>query len=390
MKSLFRNFFGAHCLAVCCAFALNGNAEAQTFDDYFQKDIVLAAKKDGVAYAMTSELSSDGRADKQEIKINDEQRIIYLASQDEQKAILWYVGKNSSNKIYLGSKNREKTYLYVDMTTGNNPHPKLSNSKTNYLDFNESSYHTFTYTYEKNLYGILMQPSCFRMELTRYINDKNYLYPIAKPYFLAEHTWRTLGSSNFGTICFPKAVRADDVAGATFYEIAAQIVDNGEFKGVVLNEVTGDLAAGTPYIFKRASDATYIVAAMHGDAAKAASHNGLVGTLKGSEEDGGFEVPPGMYILQSDQLWLTTTGQSRLLAGRAYINPDEITRKVASAEVSSVKGIVLGTDAPADGVRATMVAQGAQGTAFDLQGRLAGRLQHGHIYLINGHKVYIK
>lgn len=276
------------------------------------------------------------------------------------------------------------------MTTGNNPHPKLSNSKTNYLDFNESSYHTFTYTYEKNLYGILMQPSCFRMELTRYINDKNYLYPIAKPYFLAEHTWRTLGSSNFGTICFPKAVRADDVAGATFYEIAAQIVDNGEFKGVVLNEVTGDLAAGTPYIFKRASDATYIVAAMHGDAAKAASHNGLVGTLKGSEEDGGFEVPPGMYILQSDQLWLTTTGQSRLLAGRAYINPDEITRKVASAEVSSVKGIVLGTDAPADGVRATMVAQGAQGTAFDLQGRLAGRLQHGHIYLINGHKVYIK
>lgn len=231
-----------------------------------------------------------------------------------------------------------------------------------------------------------MESSSFKLDYVSYITNPSYLYPIAKPYFLAEHTWRTLGSSNFGTICFPKAVRADEVAGATFYEIAAKIVDNGEFKGVVLNEVTGDLAAGTPYIFKRASDATYIVAAMHGDAAQATSHNGLVGTLTVSEEDGGFKVPAGMYILQGDQLWLTTEGQSRLLAGRAYINPAEI----ASAEVSSVKGIVLGTDAPADGIRTTKVTKGAQGVAFDLQGRPATRPQHGHTYLINGHKVYIK
>ena len=234
-----------------------------------------------------------------------------------------------------------------------------------------------------------MEPSSFKLDYVSYITNPNYLYPIAKPYFLAEHTWRTLGSSNFGTICFPKAVRADEVAGATFYEIAAKIMDNGEFKGVVLNEVTGDLAAGTPYIFKRASDATYIVAAMHGDAAVATSHNGLVGTLTGSEEDGSFEVPAGMYILQGDQLWLTTTGQSRLLVGRAYINPAGI-KEVTSANASHVKGIVLGTDAPADGIRTTKVTKGAQGVAFDLQGRPATRPQHGHTYLINGHKVYIK
>ena len=260
---------------------------------------------------------------------------------------------------------------------------------TNYtaLKFDTKKKKTFIYD-DGDERGILMYSYAFKLDFTTYISSPGY--PIAKPYFLAEHTWRTLGSSNFGTICFPKAVRADEVAGATFYEIAAKIVDNEEFKGVVLNEVTGDLAAGTPYIFKRASDVTYIVAAMHGDQAEATSHNGLVGTLTGSEEDGGFKVPAGMYILQGDQLWLTTEGQSRLLAGRAYINPASITKEVTSANASLVKGIVLGTDAPADGIRTTKVTKGAQGIAFDLQGRPAARPQHGHTYLINGHKVYIK
>ena len=376
-------------MVMCCGFALAGSAEAQTFDDYYDKNIVLAAQKDGIAYAMTSDLSSDGRAEKQEIKISNEQRIVYLATQDEQNAILWYVGKNSSGKIYLGSKNLEKKYLYVTLTTGNDPQPKLTYSKTNYLDFNESSYHTFTYTYNNKLYGILMQPNSFRMEQTIYITHKDYLYPIAKPYFLAEHTWRTLGSSNFGTICFPKAVRADEVAGATFYEIYAKIMNGEELKGIVLNEVTGDLEAGRPYIFKRAGEATYIVAAMHGDAAEPGSFGGLVGTLTGTEENGGFAVPAGMYILQGDQLWLTTDGQSRLLAGRAYINPADITNIIAYSKASYVKGIIIGMDAPADEVSAP-AAKGAQGATFDLQGRPATRLLHGHTYLIDGRKVYIK
>ena len=233
-----------------------------------------------------------------------------------------------------------------------------------------------------------MYSYAFKLDYTTYIDTHGY--PIAKPYFLAEHTWRTLGSSYFGTICFPKAVRADEVAGATFYEIYAKLMDNREFKGIVLNEVTGDLEAGRPYIFKRASDATYIVAAMHGDAAaKAGSYGGLVGTLTGTEEDGGFIVPAGMYILQGDQLWLTTDGQSRLLAGRAYINPVDITKEITYSKASYVKGIIIGMDAPADEVSAPAI-KGAQGATFDLQGRPATRLLHGHTYLIDGRKVYIK
>ena len=261
-----------------------------------------------------------------------------------------------------------------------------STSNTYKWSFN-STYKTITHTVSNTLYGILIQATCFRLEQTAFIESQGY--PIAKPYFLAEHTWRTLGSSNFGTICFPKAVRADEVAGATFYEIYAKLMDNGEFKGIVLNEVTGDLVAGRPYIFKRASDATYIVAAMHGDAAEAGSFGGLVGTLTGTEEDGGFKVPAGMYILQGDQLWLSTEDQSRLLAGRAYINPADISKEITYSEASHVKGIVIGMDAPADEVSAPAI-KGAQGATFDLQGRPATRLLHGHTYLIDGRKVYIK
>ena len=379
MKSLFRNFFGAHCLAVCCAFALNGNAEAQTFDDYNGKTVVFGAKYDGTMYAMNYKVENGGRLDKIPVSLNAEKEIVYLTTENEQNKILWNIGGRSDWVSIISAYNNK----YLGIKNGTTLESASSLSNDYKWAFNKSR---STFTYNSGAYGIILFSTVFLMQEKSFFNT----YPIAKPYFLAEHTWRTLGSSNFGTICFPKAVRADEVAGATFYEIAAKIVDNGKFKGVVLNEVTGDLAAGTPYIFKRASDATYIVAAMHGDAAEATSHNGLVGTLTVSAEDGGFEVPAGMYILQGDQLWLTTTGQSRLLAGRAYINPVGITKEVTSANASLVKGIVLGTDAPADGIRSTKVTKGAQGVAFDLQGRPAARPLHGHTYLINGHKVYIK
>ena len=78
MKSLFRNFFGAHCLAVCCAFALNGNAEAQTFADYNGKTVVFGAKYDGTMYAMNYKVENGGRLDKIPVSLNAEKEIVYL------------------------------------------------------------------------------------------------------------------------------------------------------------------------------------------------------------------------------------------------------------------------------------------------------------------------
>lgn len=374
-------------MAVCCGFSISVSLlAADLYDTTWKgKQAVLAATKNGVTYAMNT-TNTGSEYDLVEVRINNEGEIVYLSTANNQKKLLWEFGGYSSS-VSIKSVYDNK-YLYVDTKST----PKLSKNSAisapnNYsaLKFDTKTRKTFIYN-DGSERGILMYTYAFKLEFTTYISSPGY--PIAKPYFLAEHTWRTLGSSNFGTICFPKAVRADEVAGATFYEIYAKLMDNGEFKGIVLNEVTGDLVAGRPYIFKRASDATYIVAAMHGDAAEAGSFGGLVGTLTGTE-DGGFKVPAGMYILQGDQLWLTTEDQSRLLAGRAYINPADITNIIAYSEASNVKGIVIGMDAPVDGVSAP-AAKGAQGATFDLQGRPATRLLHGHTYLIDGRKVYIK
>ena len=248
---------------------------------------------------------------------------------------------------------------------------------------------TWAYTSSSKKHSILFRTSeqTFYIDLT---SNRTTSLPIAKPYLLAEHTWRTLGSSFFGTICFPKAVRAAERAGATFYEIAAKIVDGGDFKGIVLREVTGELTAGTPYIFKKDdAETTYIVAAMHGVAADASSSNGLVGVL-GDSAGEGYAVPAGMYILQGDQLWETTEGQSRILEGRAYINPTEIGATVTSAEVAGVKGYVLGLDEPFDAVRTVKTERSREGDIRDLQGRRVERVNSGRMYIIGGRKVLIR
>ncbi len=377
----------ARCLMVGCAMMMGMSAEADTYDDKYHKTtIVLAATKDGTSYAMTGTISSYGYANRQEIIINEDNKVVYLVSEEQQNTILWRTWKDSNGKIILKSFLTEK-YLYETETSSGNP--KLTTTKENYFSFN-TTYNTFTYTKDKKTYGILLFPSDFKLENTTYITHPEYLYPIAKPYFLADHTWRTLGSSFFGTICFPKAVRAAERAGATFYEIAAKIVDGGDFKGIVLREVTGELTAGTPYIFKKNdAETTYIVAAMHGEVADASSSNGLVGVL-GDSAGKGYVVPAGMYILQGDQLWETTEGQSRILEGRAYINPAEIGTTVTSAEVAGVKGYVLGLDEPFDAVKAVKAERSSEGDIRDLQGRRVERVNSGRMYIIGGRKVLIR
>lgn len=370
-------------------------ASAQTYNDYDGKDIVLAAQKDGVAYAMSCEIgtsaSNSGRAAKQTITINADGKVVYLTTEEEQKSILWNTYKKSS-KIYIKSVEKG-TYLYAEKSS--NYYLKLNDTEKNYFSFN-STYKTFTYSESSSkTIGILMQNDCFRMQTTDNITNSNK-FPIATPYFMAEHTWRTFGSSSFGTICLPKAVRAEEVAGATFYEIYAKLVDNNSaFCGIVLTQVTGDLAAGIPYIYKKEDTATYLVAAMHGEAVETAgSSNGLIGTLTGSAEDGGFAVPAEKYILQGDQLWLTTLNnkgesQSRLLAGRAYIDPTQIERSITNKEVAGVKGVVIALDETTAVDAPSLAERNTDSSLFDLAGRRLKGTGHKRIIIKHGKKIYL-
>lgn len=374
---------GARCLAVCCALAMGVSAQAVSFDDYNGKTVVMAATTSTTMYAVTCEFPESGRMDKQEVKLSNG-KIVCLASEDEVKKILWNIRLNSSSKIIIQSVS-SGSYLYCTNSTN----PNLTTKKNDYFSFN-SSHNAFTYTNNDILYGICLFGVTFALQNDSFFSK----YPIAKLYFPADHVWRTLNPDySFGTICLPKAAKASDVAGATFYNISAKLMDGGEFKGIVLEQETGNLAAGRPYIYKKTGDRDDIVAAMSGDdapVAVAGNYNGLIGDLTGTMENGGFVVPAGMYIIQQDQLWQTTEGTSRMLAGRAYIDPSGIKKEISYSELPQVKGIVLEMEEGLQvGVEATHEDTSAK-SVFDLQGRRMTRPQQGRINIIGGRKVIIK
>lgn len=391
----------ARCLAVGCAMMMGMSAEAADFNTYKGKTVALVAydASTGKYYAMRrDEMSSPSKeltsVSSYQVFINDEGELYFLDTRTKLYRISFSLNSTKTNtSIYPFSYSSEtgtysvNTSYFLTATSAK----KLSIKTNSSIQWEwQDALDTWAYTYSSKKYSILFRTSeqTFYIDLT---SNRMTSLPIAKPYLLAEHTWRTLGSSFFGTICFPKAVRAAERAGATFYEIAAKIVDGGDFKGIVLREVTGELTAGTPYIFKKDdAETTYIVAAMHGETADAGSSNGLVGRLEDSAGEG-YAVPAGMYILQGDKLWETTEGHSRILEGRAYINPAEIGTTVTSAEVAGVKGYVLGLDEPFDAVRTVKTERsGSEGDIRDLQGRRVERVSSGRMYVIGGRKVLIR
>lgn len=389
----------ARCLMVGCAMVMGMSAEAADFNTYKGKTVALVAydASTGKYYAMRrDEMSSPSTelsyVSSYQVFINDEGELYFLDTRTKLYRISFALNSTKTNtSIYPFSYSSEtgtysvNTSKFLTATSAKKLSIKTSSSiKWEWQD----DLDTWAYTYSsKNSILFHASDQTFYIDLT---SNRSISFPIAKPYLLAEHTWRTLGSSFFGTICFPKAVRAAERAGATFYEIAAKIVDGGDFKGIVLREVTGELTAGTPYIFKKDdAETTYIVAAMHGVAADAGSSNGLVGVL-GDSAGEGYPVPAGMYILQGDQLWETTEGQSRILEGRAYINPTEIGTTVTSAEVAGVKGYVLGLDEPFDAVRSVKTERSSDSDIRDLQGRRVERVNSGRMYVIGGRKVLVR
>lgn len=382
-------------IVVCYILAMNvfTLAAEDVYDTTWKgKQVVLAATKDGITYAMNS-ANTGTQYDMIQVRINNDGKIAYLTTASDHKNILWSLGGYSTGASIQSMSDRKYLYVYTKDAT-----PKLSkisdsSAPTNYtpLKFDTKTRNTFYYKSGTTEWGILKFSSVFKLDYTSYISSQGY--PIAKPYFLAEHTWRDLNPKySFGTICLPKAVEASDVAGATFYNILAKLVDdNNVFRGIVLKQETGDLIAGQPYIYKKTGERDDIVAAMNGEAVEVAdSNNGLVGDLTGTVENGGFEVPAGMYIIQKDQLWLTTEGTSRMLAGRAYIDPSGIATTIPYSDRSMVKGIVLEMEEGLQvGVEATHEDTSAK-SVFDLQGRWMTRPQQGRINIIGGRKVIIK
>lgn len=133
----------------------------------------------------------------------------------------------------------------------------------------------------------------------------------------------TLG--RYGTICLPKGVAQEDLedCGAVFYNIVYAVTNtNDDITGIVLEEETGNLVAGKPYIFCATADELvlpYTGAAV----AEPIAANGLVGNLSETP----LVVPPYMYVLSNNKIRKLNGGTATAGQNRAYIDLTHVEKR---------------------------------------------------------------
>lgn len=219
---------------------------------------------------------------------------------------------------------------------------------------------------------------------TYLVTDNTYPKAVVMPIAVGYH--RDVHSGDYGTICLPYAVAAEDMAGAEFFSIAGKVLKDGEPQSIVLNQVT-TLEAGVPYIFSATSDK--LIVAYSGKAvAEAGESNGLVGSFEGQG------VAEGMYLISAQNKVQLCGKGCKISGNRAYIDMDKVPEH--SGEVGVNQRLISFEDAT--GISETMV-EGGLVDVYTLSGvevrhqvnesEATQGLPQG-IYIVNGKKVVVK
>ena len=219
---------------------------------------------------------------------------------------------------------------------------------------------------------------------TYLVSDDTYPKAVVMP--ITEGYHRNVTSGDYGTICLPYAVAAEDMAGAEFFSIAGKVMKGEEPQSIVLNQVT-TLEAGVPYIFSATSDK--LIAAYSGKAVAVAEEaNGLIGSFEGQD------VAEGMYLISAQNKVQLCGKGCKISGNRAYIDMNEVPEY--SGEVGVNQRLISFEDAT--GISETMV-EGGLADVYTLGGvevrhqvdesAATQGLPQG-IYIVNGKKVVVK
>ena len=208
-----------------------------------------------------------------------------------------------------------------------------------------------------------------------------------------EHFYtRTVTNGYFGTICLPYG--SNNYSGAEFYEIAYLELeaDGTTPKGIWLDEVTGALEAGKPYIFKATS--TLLIVNYEGVEVSYPIDGkaGLTGTF--------IDIPTtntvleGNYMINENKFWLCGTG-CWLNANRAYIDKNTLhnnTTPVAAIPGRRRVSMNAAGENTTTGVNnlteGGAIAPNVEGT-YDVLGRKFTEPNGTGFYIVNGKKVVI-
>lgn len=327
---------------------------------------LVAEDKEGILHAMKNELGNTRLNAMEVYSLNG--KII-----DEGKAdIKWYIDIDNGTIQNIDG-------MYVVFEDANDSDIKLSSKKGNswYYKSEDGSWNT------KETDGRFLG---YNEQITAFRTYSSSTYPKAVAMPIVDGYIRSTTSGDYGTICLPYAVAAEDMAGAEFFSIAGKVMKGEDPQSIVLNQVT-TLEAGVPYIFSATSDK--LIAAYSGKAVAVAEEaNGLIGSFEGQD------VAEGMYLI-SAQNKVQLCGKSCKISGnRAYIDMNEVPEY--SGEVGVNQRLISFEDAT--GISETMV-EGGLADVYTLSGvevrhqvdesEATQGLPQG-IYIVNGKKVVVK
>ena len=232
---------------------------------------LVAEDKEGILHAMKNELGNTRLNAMEVYSLNG--KII-----DEGKAdIKWYIDIDNGTIQNIDG-------MYVVFEDANDSDIKLSSKKGNswYYKSEDGSWNT------KETDGRFLG---YNEQITAFRTYSSSTYPKAVAMPIVDGYIRSTTSGDYGTICLPYAVAAEDMAGAEFFSIAGKVMKGEEPQSIVLNQVT-TLEAGVPYIFSATSDK--LIAAYSGKAVAVAEEaNGLIGSFEGQD------VAEGMYLISA-------------------------------------------------------------------------------------------
>ena len=178
-----------------------------------------------------------------------------------------------------------------------------------------------------------------------------------------------LAVGQLGTVCLPYNIPFGQVYGAIFYTLAGKM-DNK----VVFEEVTGELAAGVPYLFQASAEE---ISCFPGTTIVSDPIN--TGAMKGTFVDLTLTDLSNVYYFAGRALWSCVDLTSLSVpANRAYVNMAEVTTITGAAPVG-VRRITLGVNGQNT---ATGVDQ-VQGDEVPTK-----MIINGQLFILRGEKMY--
>ena len=327
---------------------------------------LVAEDKEGILHAMKNELGNTRLNAMEVYSLNG--KII-----DEGKAdIKWYINIDNGTIQNIDG-------MYVVFEDANKADIKLSSKKGNswYYKSEDGSWNT------KETDGRFLG---YNEQITAFRTYSSSTYPKAVAMPIVDGYIRSTTSGDYGTICLPYAVAAEDMAGAEFFCIAGKVMKDGEPQSIVLEQVT-TLEAGVPYIFSATSDK--LIAAYSGKAVAVAEEaNGLIGSFEGQD------VAEGMYLISAQNKVQLCGKGCKISGNRAYIDMNKVPEH--SGEVGVNQRLISFEDAT--GISETMV-EGGLADVYTLSGvEIRHQVNESEatqgwpqgIYIVNGKKVVVK